>query len=183
MTGMHHMLVHFPLAFWALALLMMLLGRFRQSALAQACRSGLPAVLVLAWLGAIAALVSGWLVWPAAANLHSPMVRNHLLMSLWATGLWTVITLLVWRAQHAALKGGQGLILIVLGLIGSALFAISGTLGGYLAGAPTQLSQLLGQLGWSVYGTFYLPDWSLMLLVVLGVGCAVLGMGGRARNA
>lgn len=104
MTGMHHMLVHFPLAFWALALLMMLLGRFQQGALAQACRSGLPAVLVLAWLGAIAALVSGWLVWPAAANLHSPMVRNHLLMSLWATGLWTVITLLVWRAKHAAAR-------------------------------------------------------------------------------
>ncbi|MDP5290854.1 hypothetical protein Q9290_00880 [Oceanimonas sp. CHS3-5] len=182
MTGMHHMLVHFPLAFWALALLMMVAGRLGRGSLAKASAGGLLAVLVLSLLGAVAALISGWLVWPVAANLNSPMVRNHLLMSIWATGLWTVITLLVWQAGRQAVQGARGTVLIVLGLVGAALFAISGTLGGYLAGAPTQLSALLAQLGWSVYGTFYVPVWALLVMVVLALGCAVLGRLGSPEH-
>ncbi|WP_375055353.1 DUF2231 domain-containing protein [Zobellella sp. DQSA1] len=175
MTGMHHMLVHFPLALWALAALMVLVGVCTRGAWGQISRSGLPAVLILAWLGALAAIVTGLLVWPTAANLSSPLTRNHLLMALWATALWTVITLLVWRGGARAFSGGRGAVLLILALAGSGLFTLTGTLGGHLAGAPTPMSQLLERLGWSVYGTFYLPYWALLLLVLLGGICVVAG--------
>ena len=181
MTGMHHMLVHFPLALWALAALMLLLGVGVRGAAGRLCRGGVLAVLALAWLGALAAIASGLLVWPMEASLNSPLTRNHLLMALWATALWTVITLLVWRGGEQAFSGGRGAVLVILALIGSGLFAITGTLGGHLAGAPTAMSRLLEWLGWNLYGTFYLPYWALLLVVVLGGLCLIGGLGNKRR--
>ncbi|MDX5432068.1 MAG: hypothetical protein LPK20_00675 [Halomonas sp.] len=182
MTGMHHMLVHFPEAFWALATLMILIGALLPGRLAELSRAALLPVLVLSLLGALAAIVSGLLVWPLEANLASPMVRNHILMAMWSLGLYTMLTVLVWRAGAAAFDGSRRWVLVILALIGGLLFATTGTLGGHLAGATTRFSELLRLTGWEVYTTFYSPIWVIATMVMIGLACAILGYR-RKRSA
>lgn len=179
MTGMHHMLVHFPLGFWALATLMILVGALLPGRMAELSRAALLPVLVLSLLGALAAIVTGFLVWPLAAHTHSPLGRNHLLMALWSLGIFTMLTVLVWRAGSAAFDGARRWVLVLLALIGGLFFAAAGTLGGHLVGAPTLFSDVLGLMGWEVYTTFYSPFWVSVVMVLIGVACAVVGLKGR----
>lgn len=183
MTGIHHMLVHFPIAFWALATLLVLLAVLGRGRAAQIAQAGLLPLLVLSLLGALAAIVSGFLVWPWQANLYSPMVRNHILMAFWSLAVWGMLAMLLWRTGKTAFSGRQGWTLVFLALLGGGLFAITGTLGGHLAGAPTAFSQLIAALGWKLYSTFYLPSWALLILVLVGLGCALVGVMGRRRSS
>ena len=60
----------------------------------------------------------------------------------------------------------------MLGALGAGLLAITGTLGGHLMSAPTDLSKLLRHLGWEVYTTYHVPDftvWALLGIAALGV--------------
>ncbi|SFC51448.1 hypothetical protein SAMN05660443_2926 [Marinospirillum celere] len=182
MSGIHAMLVHFPIAFWALASLMIIVGALMQGHWAQLAKAGLLPVLILGLLGGIAGMVSGWLVWPADANLYSPLTRNHLLMSFWAFGIYAVVTALVWRYRDLVFEGAFRWAMLVLALMGGLFFAISGTLGGHLAGSPTPFSDLLGAGGWTVYETFYVPDWVLVVILILAVASAVAGFTAKTRS-
>ncbi|PWV75853.1 DUF2231 domain-containing protein [Halomonas sp. A11-A] len=176
MTGMHHMLVHFPLGLWALATLMILVGALLPGRLAELSRAALLPVLVLSLLGALAAIVTGFLVWPLEASTHSPLTRNHILMAFWSLGIFTMLTVLVWRAGEAAFDGARRWVLVLLALIGGLLFATAGTLGGHLVGAPTLFSDILGLLGWEVYTTFYSPLWVVVVMVIIGIAAGGLGL-------
>ncbi|MBB3229403.1 heme ABC transporter permease [Halomonas stenophila] len=175
MTGMHHMLAHFPVAFWALASLMILVGVLARGRAADLCRAALLPVLVLGVLGALASLLSGYGVWSLEALLHSPLTRNHLLMAFWSLAVYLMLLVLVWVGGRDAFSGLRGLALAVLGLLGAWLFALTGTLGGHLAGAPTVFSALPRLLGWELYTTFYAPTWVLGVMVLLAIAAAVLG--------
>lgn len=176
MSGIHHMLVHFPLGFWALATLMILVGSFMNGRLAEISRQALLPVLLLSLLAAAAAVISGFLVWPLEAALSSPLTRNHILTALWSTGIFAVITILVWRAGSDAFDGARRWVLVVLTLAGTFIFATTGTIGGHLVGATTQFSDLLRLLGWDVYHTFYAPTWAVGVVVLIGLVCAVTGL-------
>jgi hypothetical protein len=182
MTGMHHMLVHFPLGFWALATLMILVGALLPGRLAELSRAALLPVLVLSLLGALAAIVSGFLIWPLAANLASPLARNHILMAFWSLGVFTMLTVLVWRAGTSAFDGAHRWVLVILALLGGLFFASAGTLGGHLVGAPTHFSALLGLTGWEVYTTFYSPFWVIAVMVIIGVALGALGIMSQRRS-
>lgn len=182
MSGIHHMLVHFPLGFWALATLMILVGSFLSGRLAEISREALLPVLVLSLLAAAVAIVSGFLVWSVDAAINSPLVRNHILTALWSLGTFTMLTVLVWRAGSGAFDGARRWVLVVLALTGMSIFATTGTLGGHLVGATTQLSELLRLFGWDVYNTFYVPTWVVGALVLIGVVCAALGLASQRSS-
>ncbi|MCG6659129.1 heme ABC transporter permease [Halomonas campisalis] len=181
MTGTHAMLSHFPIGFWALATLMILVGALLPGRLAELSRAALLPVLVLSLLGALATLVIGFLIWPMAANLASPLARNHILMAFWSLGVFTMLTVLVWRAGDAAFDGARRWALVILALTGALMFASAGTLGGHLVGATTAFSAVLGLMGWEVYTTYYTPYWVLLLLVLVGLGCGYLGYRASGR--
>ncbi len=176
MTGMHHMLVHFPVGFWALATLMILVGALLPGRMAELSRAALLPVLVLSLLGALAAIVTGFLIWPLEANLTSPLARNHILMAFWSLGIFTMLTVLVWRAGASAFDGARRWALVILALIGGLFFAAAGTLGGHLVGAPTLFSEVLGLMGWEVYTTFYSPLWVVAVMVIIGIALGALGI-------
>ncbi|OJA04299.1 DUF2231 domain-containing protein [Halomonas sp. QHL1] len=182
MNGTHAMLVHFPLGFWALATLMILVGAFVPGRIAELSRAALLPVLVLSLLGALAAMVIGFIVWPMAANLASPLTRNHILMAFWSLGIFTMITILVWRAGASAFDGTRRWALVILALIGGLFFASTGTLGGHLAGSTTPFSQVLGLMGWEIYTTFYSPLWAIALMVIIGLLCALWGFRNRQSS-
>lgn len=179
MSGIHHMLVHFPVGFWALATLMILFGSIFNGRLAELSREALLPVLVLSLLAALVAIVTGFLVWPLEAALYSPLTRNHILTAFWSTGVYLMLTILVWRAGSAAFDGALRWVLVVLALTGMFIFAATGTIGGHLVGATTQFSDLLKLLGWDVYHTFYAPTWALVVVVLIGLVSAAVGMIGK----
>ena len=182
MSGIHHMLVHFPLGFWTLASLMILVGSFTNGRLAEISREAVLPVLVLSLLAAAVTLASGFLVWPLEAALSSPLTRNHILTALWSLGIFVMLTVLVWRAGSNAFDGVRRWVLVVLALTGMSIFAATGTIGGHLVGATTQFSELMKLFGWDVYNTFYVPTWAVGALVLIGLVCAVAGMLGRRSN-
>lgn len=182
MTGTHAMLSHFPIGFWALATLMILVGALLPGRLAELSRAALLPVLVLSLLGALATLTIGFLIWPMEANLASPLVRNHILMSLWSLGIFTMITVLVWRAGEAAFDGARRWALVILALIGSLMFASAGTLGGHLVGSTTAFSDVLSLMGWEVYTTFYSPLWAIAVMVIIGIALGALGLMGQRKD-
>lgn len=175
MTGLHHMLVHFPLGLWALATLMIIIGALFSGRLAELSRAALLPVLIFSLLGAMVSIGTGISIWPIEGSLSSPLTRNHILMALWSLGVFCMLTVLVWRAGESAFEGARRWALLILALTGGLLFATAGTLGGYLIGAPTQFSLLLGALGWNLHYTFYSPSWVLAVMVIIGLACAILG--------
>jgi len=179
MSGLHHMLVHFPLVFWALATLMILIGALLPGRMAELSRAALLPVLVLSLLAALVAITSGLLVWPIEASTSSPLARNHILTALWSLGVFSMLTVLVWRAGSTAFDGARRWVLLLLALIGISIFATTGTIGGHLVGATTQFSELLKLFGWDVYHTFFVPTWVIAVMVLIGIVCAVLGLKGR----
>lgn len=181
MTGTHAMLSHFPIGFWALATLMILVGAFLPGKMAELSRAALLPVLVLSLLGALATLTIGFLIWPMEANLASPLARNHILMALWSLGIFTMLTVLVWRAGGGAFDGARRWVLVILALTGALMFASAGTLGGHLVGATTAFSAVLGLMGWEVYTTFYSPLWVIAVMVIIGIALAALGIKGQRR--
>lgn len=175
MSGIHHMLVHFPLGFWALATVMILVGSFFGGRLAEISRDAVLPILVLSLLAAAITLISGFLVWPLEAAFASPLTRNHILTALWSLGIFVMLTVLIWRAGSGAFDGARRWVLVVLALTGMSIFATTGTIGGHLVGATTQFSELLKLLGWDVYNTFYTPTWVVGALVLIGLICAAAG--------
>ncbi|MBE0487256.1 heme ABC transporter permease [Marinobacter sp.] len=182
MSGIHHMLVHFPLGFWALATLMILVGGFLNGRFADISRAGLLPILVLSLLAACVAIASGFLVWTLDAVIYSPLARNHVLTALWSLGIFSMLTVLVWRTGSRAFDGARKWVLVVLALTGMSIFATTGTIGGHLVGATTQFSDLLKLFGWDVYNTFYVPSWVVAALVVIGLVCAVAGIRSQGTN-
>lgn len=182
MNGTHAMLSHFPVGFWALATLMILVGSFMTGRLADISRAALLPVLVLSLLGGLAATVIGLIVWPMEANLASPLTRNHMLMSFWSLGIYSMITVLVWQAGASAFDGARRWALVILALIGGLMFSAAGTLGGHLAGASTAFSEVLALMGWEVYTTFYSPIWVVAIMVIIGIALGALGIMSRRKT-
>lgn len=176
MNGTHAMLSHFPVGFWALATLMILAGAFLSGRLAEISRAALLPVLVLSLLGGLAAITIGLLVWPMEANLASPLTRNHILMAFWSLGIFTMLTVLVWRAGDAAFESNRRWALVILVLTGGLMFSSTGTLGGHMAGSTTAFSDVLGLMGWEVYTTFYSPLWVVAVMVIIGIALGALGL-------
>jgi hypothetical protein len=69
-----------------------------------------------------------------------------------------------------------------LAVLGSVLLGVTGTLGGHLAGNYTELSTVLRLLGWEVYTTYYVPDYTLLAWLVIAALLVGLGIwAGRDR--
>jgi len=175
MEPIHHMMAHFPIALLFLALLIILLRAFFDTASVRRIEGALPLLLVLGVAGGIAAFVSGLLIWPSEAITSSPMGRNKLLIAAWMLAAWSVVALLRLRGGPDLWDRSGRWPLVIMGLAGGVLLAVTGTLGGYLLGSPSRFSDVLQALGWNVYHTYFSPDWALgvaaaLAIVIIGIG-------------
>lgn len=180
MEAYHHMLVHFPLALWATAAIAMVISAVSSAAFAMKVTRTLVPLLWLGNLFAVFAYGSGMLVWDPDAIVHSPMGRNHILMSTWTFAFWIAVTLLLPRVTAAAWESRTRWLMVLLAILGTGFLAVTGTLGGHLTGSSTALSELLRFLGWEVYTTFYLPLWMIAVTALAGLILAGIGLTARA---
>ena len=179
MSAYHVMLVHFPIALWTTAALIILMRAFSDGTLARAADGALPLVLFLGAVTGALGFAAGLLVWPAEAVASSPLARNHLLLASWSLAYWTVLWLLRWRGGERVWQGIWRWLMLGLAVLGIGLQTITGTLGGYLAGNPSAVSEIVRRLGWEVFTTFYLPNWVVLLLVIATAAMIVMGLAGR----
>lgn len=181
MAPYHTVLVHFPIALWMTASLAILIRAFSDSALAKSIDHALLPLLVISLLSGILAFSVGLTVWPFETISASAIGRNHLLMASWTVAFWTVILVVRWVHGEQVWIGTTRWIMAGLALIGSGVLGITGTLGGHLTGNYTDLSAALRALGWEVYTTYYLPDSTLTVFVMLALALVIIGVWGRSR--
>jgi hypothetical protein len=179
MNAYHVMLVHFPIALWTTAALIIVLRTFSDSALAQSADRVLAPLLAVGTLIGAAAFAVGLMVWPIEAVTSSPLARNHVLLASWALAYWTLLWLVRWLGGEQVWQGLWRWTMLGLAALGMGLQTITGTLGGYLAGNPSAVSELLRRLGWEVFTTFYLPDWVVAVVVIVAFALVALGVAAR----
>lgn len=183
MNAYHVMLVHFPIALWTTAFLLILARALSDAPLVRAAEGALTPLLAFGALTGALAFAAGLLVWPPEAVASSPLARNHVLLASWSLAYWTLLWLLRWRAGERAWEGIARWIMLVLAGLGVGLQTLTGTLGGYLAGNPSAVSDVVRKLGWEVFTTFYLPDWMVGVVVLAAVILAGIGVAGSRASA
>lgn len=184
MAPYHHMMAHFPIALMTLAFVLILLRAFTRSELVRRLDSAVFIYgLVAAIIGGIAAMATGLLIWPTEATVMSPMGRNKILIASWTLVVWTVVLVLRWRIGEKIWEGAGRYLMLALGALGALLAFITATLGGHLMGSPSLFSDLLDHLGWSVYQTYFAPDWVLIVMLLVGAAGIILGMTARRKAA
>jgi hypothetical protein len=183
MSAYHVMLAHFPIALWTTAALIIVYRAFSDAGLAQSADRVLAPLLLIGAVSGAATLGAGLLVWPIEAVTSSPLARNHVLLASWALAYWTLVWLIRWLGGEQVWQGLWRWTMLGLAALGMGLQTITGTLGGYLAGNPSAVSEVLRRLGWEVFTTFYLPDWLLGALLAVSLALVALGLAGRQAAA
>jgi uncharacterized membrane protein len=181
MNAYHIMLVHFPIALWTTAFLLILARALSGAPAVRAAEGALTPLLAFGALTGAAAFTIGLLVWPIEAVESSPIARNHVLFAAWSLAYWTLLWVVRWRVGERMWDGPGRWVMLALAAFGMGLQTITGTLGGYLAGNPSAVSDIVRKLGWEVFTTFYQPTWMLVLLVLAAVILVVIGVAGGRR--
>ena len=183
--GVYHLLVQaFPIVLWYTAFAFILIRFMSDGAFAQGLAKAIMPLILLGVLGGIVTYVLGFLVWPLGAVTSSPLGRNHIVLASWTLVYWTVLLVFAWRLGDALWRRFNRWLMPLLSALGVALLTITGTLGGSVAHNPSAVSDIVRfVLGWEVYTTLYVPDYTLGLAVVVSVVLAVLGLWGRYRDA
>ena len=181
MTAYHIMLVHFPIALWTTAALVIALRAFSDGRLARSADAVLTPLLFVGAVSGALAFAVGLLVWPPEAVSSSPLARNHVLLASWTLAYWILLWITRWRGGESVWQGLWRWTMLGLAVLGLGLQTITGTLGGYLAGNPSAVSQVLRRLGWEVFTTFYLPNWVLGTIVLASIVLVAIGVTAARR--
>ena len=182
MAAYHVVLVHFPIALWMTATLAILLRAFSDGALAKAVDRALVPLLTISLVSGLIAFAVGTQVWPWETISNSALGRNHVLTASWTVTYWTALLVVRWRRGEAVWIGFSRWIMAALALLGSALLGITGTIGGHLVGIYTEVSDGLRLLGWEVYTTYYVPNMTLIALIVLAALLLTMGLATRSKS-
>jgi uncharacterized membrane protein len=183
MSAYHVMLVHFPIALWTTAFLIILVRTFSAAPLVRAAEGALTPLLGFGALTGAAAFAVGLLVWPPEAVVSSPLARNHVLLGAWSLAYWTLLWVVRWRAGERVWEGSSRWVMLALAALGVGLQTLTGTIGGYLAGNPSAVSEVVRKVGWEVFTTFYLPTWMLVVVIIAAVALTGIGFLGSRRVA
>lgn len=183
MGAYHAVLVHFPIALLMTATLAILVRAVFDTPLTRAIDRALVPLLAIGVLAGAVAFVVGLLVWPWEAISSSPLGRNHVLLAAWTLSYWVLLLATRWIGGEAIWEGMRRWVMAGLAILGSALLGITGTLGGHLVGIYTEVSEVLRLLGWEVYTTYYVPDYTLVVIVIAAIVLAAMGFWGSRRAA
>jgi hypothetical protein len=180
----HALMVHFPVAFWTAAAVILIVRAISDGPLGRAFDRVLVPFLLLGVLTGVIAYVLGLLVWPPDTLQTTPLGRNHMMSATWSLFYWAAVLFMRWWVGERAWEGVVNrLIMLGLGTLGTVLLTITGTLGGHLHGAPTFLSDILRMIGWEVYATFYFPNWVLVILAIVIVAMPAVAVASRRAIA
>jgi hypothetical protein len=104
-----------------------------------------------------------------------------MLLATWTLAYWALLLATRWVQGEAVWEGPMRWIMAGLAILGSGLLGITGTLGGHLVGIYTEVSEVLRLLGWEVFTTYYVPSFTLVLILTAAVILAAIGILGQRR--
>jgi uncharacterized membrane protein len=166
----HAILVHFPVAFWTVAAGAIVFRALSDRPLARAFDRIIVATLLIGAVSGLVAYLLGQLVWSPATLQATPLGRNHMLGATWSLFYWIAVLGLRWRGGESVWASRpRRVVMLILGASGAVLVAVTGTIGGHLHGAPAYLGEVLRMLGLDLYQTYYVPDWVLVVMVVVSL--------------
>jgi hypothetical protein len=181
MAAYHVVLVHFPIALWMTATLAIVYRAVSDGPLARTIDRALVPLLTVGLISGVVAYAVGLMVWPWETVSSTPLGRNHVLLATWTVAYWALLLVTRWLQGEAVWEGAMRWVMAGLAILGSVLLGITGTLGGHLVGIYTEVAEALRLLGWEVYTTFYVPTYTLALIVVAALLLVGLGLWGRTR--
>jgi len=176
------MAAHFPVALWLTAFLAILFRSLSDGATARTVDTALPLLLAFGALTGAVAYLLGLLVWPWDTLTNSPAGRNHMLMASWTLAYWILLWVTRLRLGPGVWVGSQRWVMLGLAALGAGLLAVTGTLGGKLAGNPSAVTGIVQRLGWDVNTTFFLPDAVLAVVLLAALLLGLLGAAGLRRR-
>ncbi|MCK9514739.1 MAG: hypothetical protein WCZ18_09180 [Ottowia sp.] len=183
MAAYHVVAIHFPIALWMVSSLAIVIRAFSSGPIGQAMDRALPVFLTLGLISGAIAYALGLAIFPWETLSSTPMGRNHMLLASWSLAFYALLTVIRYLHGTAIWDGLLSRwVMAALAGIGVVLVGITGTLGGHLIGNYTEISQLLRRLGWEIYSTYYLPNLTLLIVVVAAVILVALGVLGRGSR-
>lgn len=182
MSPYHLMLMHFPLALWTTAMLVIVIRAFSDGRFARSGDGALTLLLFLGAAGGVLAFIVGFMVWPFEAVSSSPLARNHMLLASWTLAYWIMVLIIRWHGGERVWQGVWRWIMVGLAMLGIGFQTLTGAVGGHLAGNPSAVSAIMSATGWEIYSTFYLPNWVLAVVVISAITLAALGVVGRRAD-
>lgn len=103
----HAVLVHFPVAIWTTVALIVFFRAVSDGALAKAGDRILVPILLLSVVSAVAAYLSGFLIFPVKAAGASPLIRNHIVTASWSLAFWIVFLFTRWIHGETVWQGAK----------------------------------------------------------------------------
>jgi hypothetical protein len=181
MAPYHVVMVHFPIALWMTATLVIIFRALSDGPTAKLFDRALVPLLSVGLISGVVAFAIGLMVWPWETISASAIGRNHVLTASWTVAYWAVILYVRWGRGERVWEGLSRWVKAGLAALGCGLLGITGTLGGHLVGIYTDVSTGLRKIGWDVYTTFYVPDSTLIALA--GLSILLVGVGVWAKAA
>ena len=136
------------------------------------------AALFAIWVGTVvsaAAMVTGFAIHSLEASLNSPVIRNKI-----STGILLIVTYGIFlflrhrigsRIWNNDLTAGFAAFLTVAGMHWN---IVTNSIGGTVAGLPSGYENIVRFSGVETRFTYYLPSWTLLVILVVAVGMIVL---------
>lgn len=178
----HAVLVHFPVAIWTIVPAIVFFRAVSDGPLARAGDRILIPILLLSVVFAVAAYLSGLMIFPLKAAGASPLIRNHIVTASWSIAYWIAFLVTRWINGETVWQGAKRWVMLGLAILGTMQIAITGTLGGHIAGNPTTAALVLHWLGWDVYHTFFVPNAMLWVIAGAVIVLPVLGWWGSRQS-
>ncbi len=131
--------------------------------------------VVVGVLMSIAAIITGFAIWAPSAVINSPVMRNKLLTAalmlvtyLIFLGIRWILGESLWRNKVVSAFYG------LVALAGFHWSMVTSSIGGDIAGIPSGYETIVQLSGVETRFTYYLPTWTLIVIVVLSIAMLVL---------
>lgn len=144
----------------------------------------------MAWFSAavgflliFAALITGFAIWPIDAVLNSSILKNKIFTALLVLVFWAVFLFVRYRYKIQLWENGP--LSIYYSLLGIGAFmwgVIANSIGGDVAGNPSGFEELPRLITVDTRWTFYLPTWTILFILGLGVVALVLPMAVKSQT-
>jgi len=138
---------------------------------------GLYLAVAVGWLFSLAAVVTGFLIWPLEAVLNSPIIKNKLTIVLMLVVIWGAFLYVRWQVGNRLWQNPLLTLFASLSvLVGFFFNLLANSIGGDAAGNASGFEQIVRIVGIETRMTFYIPTWTIVVLALLTAGCIAIGI-------
>jgi hypothetical protein len=151
--------------------------------LARSADLGGYAATAIGFILALAAILTGFLLWPLDAVLNSALMKNKILTAVLLVAFWGMFLLVRFRRGPAMWDNPAMAVYAALLAVSGFFFGmLTSSIGGDVAGNPSGFENIVQAFGVETRYTFYLPTWLNIAIIGAGALALVLGVVAHQRE-